>query len=109
MLIIKNSEQFLNVLFVGNVKRKKFRGQVVIPDESFGVVEVDYLFDMPNHFVFCIPGNEDSKIVVSKSIATFAVGNLVKSLAYETMVEPVEIIQEFTHKKSRKASKKEND
>lgn len=108
MLIIKNSERFLDALFLGNVKRKKFRGQVVIPDESFGVVEVDYLFDMPQHFVFCIPGNEDSKIVVSKSIATFAVGEKI-SLPLPEPVEPIETIDETPKATRGRKPKKENE
>jgi len=104
MLIIKNSERFLDALFIGNVKRKKFRGQVVIPDDSFGVVEVDYLFDMPQHFVFCLVGNENSKIVVKKDLPTFAVGEKI-SLPEP---EPIETIDE-TPKATRGRKKREND
>ena len=111
MLIVKNSEQFLNVLFVGNVKRKKFKGEVIIPIDGFGVVEVDYLFDMPNHFVFCVPGNEDQKVVIRKDFPGFVlgVGNVVKSLALESIVEAPEATEIEMKKGGRKASKKEND
>ena len=107
MLIIRNAEKFLDMVFPANIKRKKFKGEVVIPIDGYGVLDVDYLFDTNQFFVFCLPGREDDKICIRKDLATFAVGHTINSLATTSQVnQPIENINKNETKATQVGRKK---
>ena len=107
MLIICNAEKFLDMVFPANIKRKKFKGEVVIPIDGYGVLDVDYLFDTNQFFVFCLPGREDDKICIRKDLATFAVGHTINSLAATSIMDkPIENIDRNENEAPKKGRKK---